>query len=450
LGNLETVSVIGYSHATSKIPWSEVRNSIDGFFNKFPGKINIDHNADIFSKHLFSGTEPNKILDNILGINQGAPKLGNMHRWGNINTGLRGGHDLILDVGDTLIKKGPVKAAHQIAHIVLTDFPTKAGIPIPLLSINGIGKFLVTKLNIPIALLNIDLLETIVGGLSIAEGTNDLIAAFQGNLPWGVGTFFDTFVEGLIELKIGIVRRSSLLIIAGYENIAAGSKSLYDYLVEPNFFGVPIDFLSNAFIYGFLIGGSISYLCSTGKPIPRKIINTCQGGLKTGLLSSSFAMHPLAGLAMFSTLTMYNLAKILGKRHNQEISKLYWTDDNGHEHFLKELTNGPSGNEFSKIWDLFNDLKYIYVAQEKALFDSISDNSTLLKSNFCPLDSNTFKLLETEEYKLFQKPNSFKLLEAEGYKPFESKIFEPLGAGEYEPLVVKERWPLKAEEDMLL
>ena len=64
------------------------------------------------------------------------------HRW-------EGGHDILVDVPKTLVKDGwlrphPIDAFQQVGHIVLTDLPTKAGIPIPGLSgSSSLGEWLV-------------------------------------------------------------------------------------------------------------------------------------------------------------------------------------------------------------------------------------------------------------------------------------------------------------------
>ena len=97
-----------------------------------------------------------------LQVDKNADYLGGFnHRW-------RGGHDLLADVGRTLRGKGPVAAAHQAGHIVLADFPTKAGIPIPGFSQSALGSFLANTLHIPRGYLSVNLLETGIGILAVA------------------------------------------------------------------------------------------------------------------------------------------------------------------------------------------------------------------------------------------------------------------------------------------
>ena len=114
------------------------------------------------------------------------------------------GHDIVLDVGETLQHDGISEAFRHFGHIVCTDFPTKAGIPIPFFSQSGLGKAL-ESVGISKGWLNVNICDTGIGVLAIAEGSSDLAAAIAGKLDMGVDAFFDTFVEGSIDF--GWLRR---------------------------------------------------------------------------------------------------------------------------------------------------------------------------------------------------------------------------------------------------
>ena len=139
---------------------------------------------------------------------------GALHRY-------RGGHDLILDVGDTMTKKGVGKALDHAGHILLTDLPTKAGIPIPLFSQKGLGGLL-QNLGLSPSWLNLNLGDTVLGTLALSESMSDLSAAAAGGLPMDFSTFCDTFAEGALEVGTGIWSKNPLLLFAGAENIMAG------------------------------------------------------------------------------------------------------------------------------------------------------------------------------------------------------------------------------------
>ena len=108
--------------------WEDLRHAQ---YFVLPGKaLYIKTNANAvrqFWDGLFPSLSKNEIADYLSGMN---------HRF-------KGGHDLIMDVGATLKNNGVKDAAKQAGHILFTDFPTKAGVPIPGFSNSSLGKLLV-------------------------------------------------------------------------------------------------------------------------------------------------------------------------------------------------------------------------------------------------------------------------------------------------------------------
>lgn len=97
---------------------------------------------------------------------------GQWHRW-------KHGHDLALDVPNALVHGGPSIALHRLGHILLTDFVTRQGIPIPGFSQSGLGQLLVEG-GIPKGFLNIHCVEGGIGILALSEAGADLLAAIDG------------------------------------------------------------------------------------------------------------------------------------------------------------------------------------------------------------------------------------------------------------------------------
>ena len=91
----------GTQCAYMHIPADVLRNTVDG---------------------LFPSLAKNAAADAVSGFG---------HRWVH-------GHDLIMDIAGQFFRH-PVHAVKQAGHILLTDFPTKAGIPIPGFSQSGLG-----------------------------------------------------------------------------------------------------------------------------------------------------------------------------------------------------------------------------------------------------------------------------------------------------------------------
>ena len=164
-----------------------------------------------FFDGLFPMLAKNKTADVVSGFG---------HRW-------RAGHDLLVDVPRTMAKSGVQEASKQAGHILLTDFPTKAGIPIPGLSGTGLGRFLTETCHIPQAYLCLNVVDAGVGILALSEGTMDLLQVCQHQLRMTPSLFFDTFVEGMGEIGLGTLVKNPLLIISGGEQLLAGVISVF-------------------------------------------------------------------------------------------------------------------------------------------------------------------------------------------------------------------------------
>ena len=130
----------------------------------------------------------------------------------------KAGHDLLLDIPNTFLKEGFLDAYKHFGHVVLTDFPTKAGIPIPGLSQSGLGGWL-ESVNIGRGWLNVNICDAGMGIIAVAEGHSDLISALDGSMKMDAYTFFDTFVEGGIEVVVSI-QLSNPIILGGCKDLS--------------------------------------------------------------------------------------------------------------------------------------------------------------------------------------------------------------------------------------
>ncbi len=211
---------------------------------------------------------------------------GRWHRW-------KGGHDLIMDIFPEFFRD-PVQAIRQAGHILLTDFPTKDGIPIPGCSRSGLGMLFdnftnniggVIHINAR-EWLSLNMMDAGIGLLAIGEGSCDLISAMSGNVPMDAWTAFDTFGEGGIELVLGYSTQNPLLIGAGIENILAGCvstlKTFTDYVDPASFFGHSMT--------GAILGAGFSYALNRKKAkgtLGRTVLGTSARSALLGALSSA-------------------------------------------------------------------------------------------------------------------------------------------------------------------
>jgi hypothetical protein len=206
----------------------------------------------------------------------------------------RAGHDLLLDVPRTFAFEGPREGLRHAGHIIMTDFPTKAGIPIPGFSHSGLGQVL-EQIGIPNGWLQLSLFDSAVGILAVTGGTDSLIQALEGNLLMSFGTACQTFGLGGVELAIGIHTQNPLLVAGGIENVLAGLVSTWNtYSVYVN----PLDFLGAAGISA-LLGFGIAYGLADqdlGDSVKDAIQCGAVGALSS--VSSAFGFGAFAGLVV--------------------------------------------------------------------------------------------------------------------------------------------------------
>ncbi len=240
---------------------------------------------------------------------------GHMHRW-------RGGHDLIVDVARTAKSHGFAPAAKQTGHILLTDFPTKAGIPIPGFSESGLGRHLV-EMGIPKGWLCVNAVDAGVGILAVAEGCGDLRDALAGQLQMdSVWTAFDTFGEGSIELAVALGTKNPILLASAAENIFAGLVAIRNSvraIYNPFWYINPVQFFGGTFCSaccGYAIGRYVA-----GQSVDDAFVSA----LKSGAISAFFFLSPPAAYGVMAALAAGQFVKGLAGADSEEARRfLQW------------------------------------------------------------------------------------------------------------------------------
>lgn len=264
------------------------------------------------------------------------------HRW-------QGGHDLLVDVPSTLIEHGPSRAAKHCAHIVLTDLPTKGGIPIPGLSGSSpLGHFLVDA-GIPKGYLSIHFADGALGILAISEGSTDLIQAIHGSLEMSTATFFDTFVEGGVEIWLALLAKMpvfnpALVIVGGVENVLAGLISVYQHY---SVYVDPLVFFGSAGTSA-LLGFGIAYGMA-GQSLNEASVNAA----RSGGIGAMFSLSPAFGYGALAGFISYKLGSALAAVHNKSIQATYKIDKYAYQQLLDEMCAGNADlSEFLKRADI--------------------------------------------------------------------------------------------------
>lgn len=230
---------------------------------------------------------------------------GQGHRWA-------AGHDLLTDVLPRF-SSAPGGALHQAGHILLTDFPTKAGIPIPGLSAGGIGQQLV-ELGIPKGYLCLNVADSAIGIIAVSESHADLITSLNGGTLDG-WTAFDTFGEGTLELYAGIQSQNPLLIIGGIENTLAGVVSTYNTIkIAIDKMVTTIEEFFGATLGGAMLGIGVSLFLSRNATTQERIRQVLLSGSRAAILGGASAISPFLSLGLAAGLCFHELCKSILNR----------------------------------------------------------------------------------------------------------------------------------------
>jgi hypothetical protein len=240
------------------------------------------------------------------------------------------GHDLFLDVPKTLTSHGPCEGLRHAGHIMLTDFPTKAGIPFPLLSHSGLGQFL-EQAGIHKGWLQISLFDSGVGVLAIAEGSADLAQAIHGTLDMNWGTFFDTFVEGAIEVGLAIATKNPLLLIGGVENILAGVVATWN---EITVYINPLDFFGSTGVSA-LVGFGLAYGLAD-----ENLSDAGVDAIRSGAIGALFSISPAFGFGALAGFSVYRLGCGLAEIHNDSQKGCFSIDRQSYNLLVDEICKG--------------------------------------------------------------------------------------------------------------
>ena len=247
------------------------------------------------------------------------------------------GHDLIVNASGTFYNHGVGEGFRHVGHIVLTDFPTKAGIPIPGFSQSGLGHFL-TDLGISKGWLNVNICDSVIGILAVQEGHGDLLAAIHGNLDMSVSTLFDTYVEGTAEILVGTYTQNPILVWGGIENWLAGIVSTWQTYTT---YVDPLDFFGHAF-GGAIIGSLLSYAFAPIKDAP---LNAGRGAI----ISAFSVINPWFAVGAAAYFLTFKMGMMLRERDEILLNNSFYVDHKSLETIF-ELLGGDDPN-FRNMWE---------------------------------------------------------------------------------------------------
>ncbi len=279
------------------IPHKVLRESVDGFVDR-----------------LIPGLSNNPFADSVRGYG---------HRY-------RAGHDILFDVPRTMVNHGPMNGLRHAGHILATDFPTKAGIPIPGFSQSGFGPLL-EQAGIHRGWMQLNFCDAGLGFYVIAEGSTDLAQALQGTLTMDWGTFFDTFVEGSLEISCAMATQNSLFILGAAENIFAGLISSWNTL---SVYINPLDF------FGSMGTSALIGFCLAYNLAGENLSDAGKDAIRSGTIGALFTLSSAFGFGALAGFTAYRLGEMLSKNHNKLMSSSLSIDEKAYRLLVEEICKG--------------------------------------------------------------------------------------------------------------
>lgn len=240
------------------------------------------------------------------------------------------GHDLILDVPATFSNHGAISGLKHAGHIVLTDFPTKAGIPIPGFSHSGLGHLL-EQAGIARGWLQLSLFDAGVGIFAFADGATNLIQALQGSLPMDFNTACQTFGIGSIEIGFALATQNPLLLAGGMQNILAGIVSTWQSITV---YVNPLDFLgagATSALLGFAIAHGLA---------GESMTEAAMTAVRSGVVGALFTVSSAFGFGALCGFLACQLGETLAQAHNRSANEILAVDRHSYELLLKELIAG--------------------------------------------------------------------------------------------------------------
>ena len=275
------------------IPAIELRNFVDG---------------------VFPNLATNRIADSASGFG---------HRY-------RAGHDLLLDVPSTFSSHGPWEGIRHAGHIVFTDFPTKAGIPIPGFSHSGLGQLL-EQAGISHGWLQLSFFDTGVGIFAFADGASAVVQAMQGTLSMNFGTACQTFGMGGAEVGFAIATQNPLLLAGGLQNLLAGVVSTWKTF---SVYVDPLDFLG-AGGTSALLGFGVAY-----GVVGESLGDATLDAARSGTIGALFSVSSAFGFGALAGFVACRLGSALAQHHNASAQARLTVDEESYRLLVEALCAG--------------------------------------------------------------------------------------------------------------
>ena len=299
-----------------------------------PTAIGISHLAATY----VSAKELRAIIDGLFPVYAKNPTAdflsgGPIHRW-------KGGHG-ITDVFSTTYHQGAAAGFDHAAHVVLTDFPTVAGVPLPFLSQHEFGGYP----NLDWHWLNVNLWETSAGIFGIFDSSHDLIAALHGDMVMNLHALFVSSSKIAVEGVCAFWSHNPLLLFAaGEEALAVGVATWKTYAVY-----VSVGRILGSAIPAIALGFSLTCLLMRNRSHRERFTTSCANGLRSGIVSTCFAVSPIFGAGAACWAFAIAWGGFFANKHNKLLCENIATTEATYRLFFQDCLATLAGfSEFTQ------------------------------------------------------------------------------------------------------
>lgn len=240
------------------------------------------------------------------------------------------GHDLLLDVPTTFLNHGTHQGLKQAGHIIVTDFPTRAGIPIPGFSHSGLGHIL-EEAGIARGWLQVSLFDSGVGVFVFSDGATNLIQAFQGALSMDFSTGCQTFGVGMVDILFAMQYQNPIVLAGGVQNILAGLVSTWQTF---SVYVDPLDFFG-ASVTSALLGFAVTHGLVGASPTEATLT-----AVRSGTVGALFTVSTAFGFGAIAGFMACQLGKALAENHNRAVGDRLTVKKHSFDLLVNELILG--------------------------------------------------------------------------------------------------------------
>jgi hypothetical protein len=236
---------------------------------------------------------------------------GRLHRW-------KWGHDLFVDLPRTAAHDGFSDAVHQLGHIVLTDLPTKTGVPIPGFSEQGLGHLL-AEAGVNKAWLSLNLWDLGAGAVCALDGSRDLMTALSGSMAMNSHTMCAIVVKMSTEAALAWWTHNPILLLSFGEEAVAACVSAWKTFCPY----VSPEHILAAVIPSLFVATAVTWFVYREAEATKRWNAVTANGIRSAFVSGCFAAKAATGMGALVGVGAVAAGCFMARQHARQSSTMY-------------------------------------------------------------------------------------------------------------------------------